>query len=218
MIAQILPYIEGDSFCLRQPEELGHSNHPGASAWQTCRISSRVHTRRQAKPLLSLSTLTLTPGFQLPQVFAVQRFGKIKQSLNKTSHRRYFASVLQDLYQRPALCPMHVLAVTGFPVNWCDAAHAEVLLLLGNMIVMSSCPWADGYLQLKQVCCDLRNKQGQQGFGLWSFLPVFLHGRAGVLREAWSAGHWAPAQLMLTSSLSFRCFAHPIWARLKPLK
>lgn len=32
VVAQTLPYAEGDSFCLWQPEELGHSNHPGASA------------------------------------------------------------------------------------------------------------------------------------------------------------------------------------------
>lgn len=127
-------------------------------------VRDTPHPQQSSHPKLSKASAFFIhpdphPRFSASLGFAVQRFGKIKQSVDKIFHRHYFVSIFQYRHQGPAVCPSQAWAVIGFPVNWRDAAHADIFLLLGNTRVMSSYPWADGYLQLKWVCCDLRNKR-----------------------------------------------------------
>lgn len=186
---------------------------------QTTLVQCVSATVSQVKASKTFSFFIYPAGFYFP-AFLLFRGLKKENNQEIGPCTCYFVSVFWDWYQRPAVCPMYVLVVIGFPVSWCDAAHVEVFLQLGSGRVMSRCPWADASLQPNDVCCDFRNKSylSLHSFGMWQFFPVFLHGRAVEHTETWTSGHTALSQLVLTSLLSFRCFAYPLWGRLKPLK
>lgn len=123
VIAQTLTYAEGDSFCLQQPEELGH---PSTSAWHSVWAVELTWEGNQ-------SLFFLHPPWPSPQVFnflAFLLFGGLKKQNNQEMRpcTDYFASVFWDQYQRLAVCPRYVLAVTGLPVSWCGAAHVDLFL------------------------------------------------------------------------------------------